>query len=232
MAFGISHALQEPLSGAARTVPSLQASGCPARNVSAAHRFRGETNPSVLEARTVTARTALRSATADDHRLVEEIFSRFRLGSLPEYRAFLRALAAAHVPVEAALDRSGAQHIVPDWPKRRRTALICDDLAELGDRCPPPEPERFLDDEAEVLGALYVLEGSRLGGAVLRRQVAPDLPQRFLGAPPLAGSWRGLSELLDRRLSDRQKLGRAIHMARQVFASFAAAGLAELEPAA
>lgn len=176
------------------------------------------------------ARFALREATSEDHRQVDDIFSRFELGSSPGYRAFLRALAAAQLPVEAALDEAGAGRIVADWPQRRRAELIREDLADLGEECPEGRALASFTDDAELLGAIYVLEGSRLGGALLKRSVPAGLPLRFLNAPASSGSWRRLSDLLDQRLPDRQSVERAIISSRQVFAAFAAAGLAQLEP--
>jgi len=68
--------------------------------------------------------------------------------------------------VEAALEQGGADRVVGDWHERRRAELICQDLAEFGDLCAQPEPDRTLADQPELLGALYVLEGLRLGGAL------------------------------------------------------------------
>jgi heme oxygenase len=175
----------------------------------------------------------MRTATAEAHARVDTIFSRFPLGQACGYRAFLRAIAAAHVHVEAAIERSGAAaRLVGDWPERRRAALLCADLEELGEACPVADGRWAFDDEAALLGAIYVLEGSRLGGALLRKQVPAQLPRRFLSASAPAGAWRALSALLDRELSDGQKLDRAISAARQVFTSFEAAGLEQLEPVA
>lgn len=179
----------------------------------------------------MSARATLRTATADAHRRVDDIFSRFPLGEAAGYRAFLRATAAAHLPVEAGLEAAGACRLVADWPERKRSHLIRRDLSELDARPVAEETPASFTSEAEMLGALYVLEGSRLGGALLRREVPQGLPVAFLGAPAPAGSWRRLSEFLDRRLVERQSLAEAIDAACQVFTCFAKAGLAELEPA-
>jgi len=173
----------------------------------------------------------LRTATADAHERVDEIFSRFRLTEASGYRGFLRATASAHVPAEEGLEAAGAGRLLADWPGRRRSHLIRRDLAALGEASGEQSPPVSFSCDAAVLGGLYVLEGSRLGGALLRRLVPGGLPIAFLAAPSASGSWRRLSEFLDRHLGERQSLGEAVHAARQLFASFAAAGLAELEPA-
>lgn len=179
----------------------------------------------------MSARSALRTATADDHERVDAIFGSFRLEHQAGYRAFLRATAAAYLPVEAALDAAGAERVVEDWEERRRADLIRSDLVALGeDATLMTDPPR-LDGEGSLLGAIYVLEGSRLGGALLSRQLAPGAPRRFLAAPSAPGAWRRLIEVLDLRLTARDELARATLVAKQIFGRFAAAGLDVLEPA-
>jgi heme oxygenase len=119
--------------------------------------------------------------------------------------------------------RGGIAAIVPDWPKRQRSPAMRSDLAELGIAMPEPTEPFDLDGEAALLGALYVLEGSRLGGAVLARSVAPGLPARFLGGGD-SGAWRRLLALLDERLDTALKLALGIKAAEAVFTLFEASG--------
>jgi len=120
-------------------------------------------------------RHTLRAATSDAHARVDAAFSRLDLACPADYRRFLAAQAGALLPLEAALDRAGAEAVLPDWPARRRSAALLEDLRRLGQ--PPGRPLPVIGDgPGWVLGALYVLEGSRLGGQVLRRRVlaGPD----------------------------------------------------------
>ena len=43
-----------------------------------------------------------------------------------------------------------------------------------------------------LLGGLYVIEGSRLGGALLKRGLPAGTSARFLNAPAEPGAWRRL----------------------------------------
>jgi heme oxygenase (biliverdin-IX-beta and delta-forming) len=162
------------------------------------------------------ARTSLRAATAADHARVDDCFARYDLSDRGGYAAFLRAQAAALLPVEVVLDDVA---VVPDWPSRRRAHLIRADLTALGSALPALITAPTLVGEAEQLGALYVIEGSRLGGAMLVRSVPADLPRRFLGAHD-SRLWRDLLDILDTRLDTPDRLARAEAAAKHVFAMF------------
>lgn len=176
----------------------------------------------------MSARAALRAATAPDHEKVDAAFARFDLGSADGYRRFLAAQAGGFLPVEAALDAAGAGAVIPDWAARRRGDLLRADLADLSVTPPEPfGPVPHFHDKAPLLGATYVLEGSRLGGALLKRSVPLDLPRRFLDASQDAGSWRRLLKLLDEFLIRPNDLAAAIASAKEVFACFARAAEAQ-----
>ena len=83
------------------------------------------------------------------------------------YRSFLLASAAAVFPLEQALLAAKVDAIVPDWARRSRTAALRADLADLGIIDVPAAPPPLLAEEARQFGALYVLEGSRLGAKLL-----------------------------------------------------------------
>lgn len=172
----------------------------------------------------------LRASTADAHERVDAAFSRFDLASEDGYRRFLLAQAEAFLPVEAALDSAGAETILPDWPQRRRGDLLRADLADLNVTAPElfPGPS-FLSGEAPMLGAIYVLEGSRLGGAVLKQAVPSHFPRRFLEARQAAGSWRSLLRTLDSILTRPGDLEAAVAAAKEVFARFEQGAKAHME---
>jgi heme oxygenase len=180
----------------------------------------------------VSAHAALRAATAADHERVDRLFSRLDLGSDADYRLFLTAQAAAHLPIEHALETAGVSALIPDWLNRRRADLLLADLSELGVEPPSAVPPPILAGEPAILGAAYVLEGSRLGGAFLKRGLAPHAPRRFLAAAQSAGAWRKLLAKLDESLYEPARLGEACETARQVFMRFEISGRRYLELAA
>lgn len=170
-----------------------------------------------------TARSALRDGTRDHHDRVDALFGRFDLRGAEGYTRFLQAQAAAHLPIEAAIDAGFGDRLLEDWPQRRRGDRLRADLAALGAGVPPLEPPPPLPDDDAALGAVYVLEGSRLGGAYLRRTVPPGFPTTYL-APAPANLWRDLLKLLERRLTTLAARQAAVAAAQAAFAVFETSG--------
>ncbi|WEK56636.1 MAG: biliverdin-producing heme oxygenase [Candidatus Brevundimonas phytovorans] len=136
-----------------------------------------------------------------------------------DYAAFLQAQASAFMGVEGALDGAEAGAYLPDWPERRRSAALRSDLSLMGLALPEPASVTPFRGEAEILGAIYVLEGSRLGAAVLIRSVSENLPRSFLSSGNPA-AWRALASVLDERLSSPDRFDRAASAACSVFTVF------------
>lgn len=176
-----------------------------------------------------SARAHLRSATADCHRRVDDIFSASDLSEACSYGGFLRAQAAAFLPAEDALEDAGAADLLSDWTSRRRAAPLIADLAALGIALPDPVGRPSFVTSEQAIGGLYVLEGSRLGGTLLKRSVPSHLPSAFL-AGACSRSWQSLLSLMDAMLDTPDKLAAAADAARSVFGLFEAAGQLYVRP--
>lgn len=133
------------------------------------------------------------------------------------------AQANALIAVERVLDDSGIAAIVPDWPARRRAHLLAADLHALELELPIPSPLAPFDDPSAMLGAVYVIEGSRLGGTLLKQRVSQKLPTAFLSSGN-STLWRMLLEILDERLRTADQMSAAIAAAGNVFALFERSG--------
>ena len=100
------------------------------------------------------------------------------------YRDHLARLLALYGPTEAALaEVDGLREALPDVAQRLvKTAWLREDLDRLGGV--PDLPEAHAPDWTvpEALGALYVIEGSTLGGRIIARELA-----RSIGVTPEAG---------------------------------------------
>lgn len=128
------------------------------------------------------ARLVLREATAAAHERLHGIpvFLALAEGRLdrPAYAGLLRRLLGFHAAVEAALAAAPplARYGI-DLAARRRAPLLQADLAHLGLPAEAPlAPVPAFPGAAEALGALYVTEGSTLGGRQLARGLDHLLP--------------------------------------------------------
>lgn len=168
----------------------------------------------------MSARAYLRDLTREAHDRVDALFAGYDLSDDDHYRRFLTAHAAAYLPIEAALDEAGAGTIIEGWAQRRRSSLLQQDLAVLGLPVPDPVETPAFTGDAAVAGAAYVLEGSRLGGAVLKEQLKPDAPRSFLDAPSEKGGWPRFIAEIERILYSRVRQEQAGEAALSTFACF------------
>ncbi|WP_052213560.1 biliverdin-producing heme oxygenase [Belnapia sp. F-4-1] len=129
-----------------------------------------------------TSRLALRTATAAAHERLHHIpvFQDLAEGRLDRagYAALLRRLLGFHAAIEAVLAAAPSlAHYGIDLAGRRRAPLLRADLAHLGAPAEAPlAPVPRFAIAAEALGALYVTEGSTLGGRHLARGLDHILP--------------------------------------------------------
>jgi heme oxygenase len=125
----------------------------------------------------------LKEVTRPHHEAVEETLGRFKLSSSIEgYRSVLRRFHGVHRTAEAAFqDLEGWDAIGIDPAERRKLPLLEADLRVLGDddeafaALPVGAPLPPLTDLPRALGAMYVLEGSTLGGRYITKSVGTTL---------------------------------------------------------
>ncbi|MBW9117800.1 biliverdin-producing heme oxygenase [Rhizobium cauense] len=175
-------------------------------------------------------RSALRAQTSDCHAEVDTIFGRFDLSNPQQYASFLSAHARIVPVVETALERAGIHKHLPDWKERSRRDLLMADLTDLRARPPVLLQQFTLHGDAQLWGAAYVLEGSKLGGAMLAKAVPGGLPARYLTPNGPRGSIKVFMDRLD--LAELADPENAISTARRVFGLFRRAAELELEPVA
>jgi heme oxygenase len=116
-------------------------------------------------------RARLREATADAHAALDARLQSLDLTTRAGYGRFLGANAAALLPVECALEAAGVHDVLPGWDDHARSRAMYADLDLLGISPRPVAAADAALNRARILGALYVLEGSRLGAKFLVRQV-------------------------------------------------------------
>lgn len=117
---------------------------------------------------------------------------------------FLTGMYGFVQPYEAQL-RAHAAEFGPAWEleRRYRAPLILEDLARLGHATVPPLCPTLppLDTRPQLLGAMYVMEGSTLGGQVIARMLAKagiEARAYFSGYGDQTGPlWKSFCQQLD-----------------------------------
>ena len=142
-----------------------------------------------LESPSLAAR--LRSETRADHRRVERLLlAGGWLDDPDRYRILVGRLYQLHVHLEQAVERFSDAFIGYELEGRARSRLLRADLDALGTAMGEGCDEASLEfaGPAGVLGALYVVEGSTLGGQViaqkLRRRLGVDTSNGAAGFDP------------------------------------------------
>lgn len=176
----------------------------------------------------------LRDASAPLHQRVDAAFSRFDLSDRHDYGRFLRAHAAALLALEAALEQGPIARLLTDWPERRRSSALRDDLQALQIVSPVPLSIQPGNDDGWYWGVAYVLEGSRLGGRVLSQRVrdgGAGNPLRYLGHGEGTPLWPHFLAQFEHRAKrvDRDQLLAGVQLA---FGRFLQAAEQELQATA
>jgi heme oxygenase len=153
--------------------------------------------------------------------------------SLPDYRLLLSRLFGFHRAFEN-LNVCWSDLFGEDARERDRSHLIAADLESLGldpsaiSRLPLCEALEAPTSKAEQLGALYVLEGSTLGGVQIARALQTVIPgadgqgrRFFLGYGDRHGAmWRAFVERLERLAAEPSAIADAERAAIRTFDEF------------
>lgn len=126
-------------------------------------------------------RDIVSAATRTSHRRLDLALSWLDLSKPRYYAGFLRGQAEALFPLETALERGGIERHLSDWPQRVRTPALEHDLSVMDVACDPlPVPD--FATVAEMLGAVYVLEATRMGARVMLARLAQYPESEAIGA--------------------------------------------------
>jgi heme oxygenase len=137
--------------------------------------------------------------------------------TLREYAETLELYLPIYVTLERAIDlhEGMLSELGFDWPARRKVSLIRRDLDALGSPLPsgrnvPLDAPRCTRTFSHVMGCLYVLEGSTLGGRLIGRHVetlfhiGPESGAAFFGSygTAVTAFWTEFCDVLERALPD------------------------------
>ncbi len=176
----------------------------------------------VLRTRTQDLHQSLEAQPVFSQLLVEEV-------SRENYVTALKVLRHCYATIEPDLTRA-LQHYLPNYPYLKRLPLLDHDCAVLGediDGASSPVPFS-IQSFPQLLGVLYVIEGSTLGGQILIRHLTAKLEVELAGALSFYGinvgiavdHWRRLQALLGENLHSENEIEQAVEAARQIFLMF------------
>ncbi|RIV75396.1 biliverdin-producing heme oxygenase [Pelagerythrobacter aerophilus] len=151
----------------------------------------------------------LKALTQHVHERVDRsIMSAASFDDLDRYKRFLAVQYLFHRDVAALYEDARLQALVPGLRSRQRLALVTADLADLQTAPPSAAAPSFASgdtlDVPTALGWLYVVEGSNMGAALLRKEAAKlglsdSHGARHLAPAPEgpAAHWRTFTSALD-----------------------------------
>jgi heme oxygenase len=179
------------------------------------------------------ASAAIKSATAPAHAKTEKalIYHIKRIQTAQEYGSLLGCLYAFNTPMEQLFE-PWVKPVLADYDERRKSTRLLHDLQAVGVQEPPALYTQLpaIDTLPAALGCFYVLEGSVLGGAIIKkiiREQCPQLPENafgfFSGYDQQNGmQWRKFLERFNSLLNDADKQSAAITAANDCFKQFEA----------
>ncbi len=180
---------------------------------------------------------AVRLATAEAHQRIEaQLGLPGAIQTASGYRWWLRRFLGIYQPLEAALARfEGWECWNIELSGRGHTAALRRDLAALGDDpellvFAPAEMLPSLGSLAEAFGALYVLEGSKLGGQIILRDILGRLGYELQNAHSFFSGygaetgrqWTTFKDSLERYCADPSHLAGVIAGANATFTAVGA----------
>ena len=173
------------------------------------------------------AHARLRQATHARHAALDALLRESELTRHAGYVRYLR-MNEACAAIEPALTQAGIHRLLPDWDQRQRRFALARDLKSMGLSPGPVAVPELAPDTGTLFGWSYVLEGSRLGAAMIARMIeaegdpGPRAAMEFLRHGAGMPLWAGFRSALSRIDRDPDAIGNACAAALAAFACFLA----------
>jgi len=176
----------------------------------------------------------LRANTKETHQLLEQSMFPFieSVKDIDSYTLLLHLFYGYYKPLQDQIEQHIDLTILPSYEASRKVEWIVEDLKTLGQNIndiPVYALPFVIDSHAAAMGALYVTEGSTLGGKVICKTIATNLGKDdmegltfFNGYGGQTGShWKAFLSVLE-SYSDTKDEASIVGTANQVFAGFTA----------
>ncbi|HLK09503.1 MAG TPA: biliverdin-producing heme oxygenase [Candidatus Angelobacter sp.] len=176
----------------------------------------------------------VKRATQEHHRRLESILPIARDAfSLGDYLFVLEKFLGIYRPLEARIMEISGMPESLQLDRRRKTALLEQDLSDLGVErqtfmALPHASVPALHAVPEALGAMYVLEGATLGGQYISRSAGRNLGLdrekgcRFFSSygPEVGSMWRSFGQVVREQIGSTDAQTRFIAGAANTFSCF------------
>lgn len=175
----------------------------------------------------------LRSETKHIHQALEKVMiPAIKQADTPEaYAKILNVFYGYFKAIENLLDVQLDEKLVPAYGQRRKADIILEDLnaMNLNGSLPPLATDLpQISSVHQALGAMYVLEGSTLGGQVITKMLKQNLNltdtaclKFFSGyGDETQKMWASFMEALDKQAQEESLQGEMVEAAINTFAKF------------
>lgn len=153
----------------------------------------------------------VKNVTQKEHEEVEAILlpALTSIRTTEDYATILKMFYGYFYPIETSIENFLPLDLLPDLAERRKASTLLEDLHRLGqatDILPICKKLPSISNPAQAFGALYVLEGSTLGGKQIAKMLAknPAVPEGttrfFSGYGEQTGSrWKSFVQVFNQQ---------------------------------
>ena len=176
----------------------------------------------------------LKDETLDSHQQLEKkVVTQIKaVGTPDDYAKLIRLFYGYFGGVEAAIALRPQLIFLSDYDQRRKSVALANDLKLLNSSLPVIATESSLpglENEFQIAGALYVMEGSTLGGKFIVKmlkeklaQISPDAFSFFVGYQEDTGKmWQRFIDAINKMSLNEVQENEVIESANDTFSHFA-----------
>jgi heme oxygenase len=174
----------------------------------------------------------LKESTKQNHQQLEKaLVGKLKtIRSANDYTGLLKLFYGYFGGLEQKINKIIDTEFLPDHMERRKTKAIADDLLSLGSEIPEQATGNSLPviaNHLQALGALYVIEGSTLGGKIISKMMQQQLNLGGKGLSFFAGygdrterMWDSFKSTLNKQAETPARQAEVIAAANETFLKF------------
>ena len=174
----------------------------------------------------------LKEETKTNHQILEKALlgNLKAIRSVSEYTDLLKLFYSYFGGLEVRISELIDTDLLPDSNQRRKTAALAQDLQDLGSEIPSKASGMALPaifTHLQALGALYVIEGSTLGGKIISKMMQQHLGLTDIGLSFFSGygeqtehMWDTFKDVLNQQAHNPEDQAIVITAANETFLKF------------